>query len=423
MGRFLLRLKVFIPVLTMLAVIVLGVFYVLRGTGLDKLRTILFPREELAAEKPILDVAKDVSACDEKEILKQAKLCTLLLGDPEKHGTGFVYRDSGYLVTNYHVIDHQKTGLANVFYDGRFHSLRIAGFSPEEDLAIIKLDDDLPGCFFANSQDLELAESVLAIGWPNSPYGDSTVTKGIFSRYVSFNEGRAPMIQTDTPINPGNSGGPLINKCGVVGVNTSKINWIGDSAPSEGIGYAISSNHTQQIVERLISEDDGSAKIPVEKLSPDTPTSENIDNDQDNNYLNPNSFVAYNYEQVMFWEDRKIYHEAMLNSWKRARDSSYVDQDRLEDLLDKAERSLELARILWDGYTNSKITYAQSLELKQEFLILGKEVIAITNEINVGSSINAYKNCLESWDDLEKEYDQDFSKQKEECDNILEVEN
>ena len=262
----------------------------------------LLPKKAPLEPPSTYNIEKKQEVCDEKEVLKAAKACTLLIGDVEKHGTGFVGPDDNYLITNYHVVDHHTDGYANVFYDGAFHSSRIAGFSVEDDIAVIALEDNLPGCPWTDSGALELAESVFAVGWPNSPYGESTITKGVFSRYVYLNEDAIPMIQTDTPINPGNSGGPLINKCGVVGVNTSKVNWIDETAPSEGIGYAISSNYAQKVVGKLIQEDSGEPKIPTEKISPDTSLYENAGNEYQKEYLNPNSFVAYNYEQVLFWD-------------------------------------------------------------------------------------------------------------------------
>ena len=381
----------------------------------------LLPKKAPLEPPSTYNIEKKQEVCDEKEVLKAAKVCTLLIGDVEKHGTGFVGPDDNYLITNYHVVDHHTDGYANVFYDGAFHSSRIAGFSVEDDIAVIALEDNLPGCPWTDNGALELAESVFAVGWPNSPYGESTITKGVFSRYVYLNEDAIPMIQTDTPINPGNSGGPLINKCGVVGVNTSKVNWIDETAPSEGIGYAISSNYAQKVVGKLIQEDSGEPKIPTEKISPDTSLYENAGNEYQKEYLNPNSFVAYNYEQVLFWEDRKMYNQAILNSWKKARDSDYVEQDKLENLIDKVGRGLEISEFLWDGYTNSKITYVQVLEIKQEYLFLSKEISVLSNELNIEGSINSYKNCLEAWENLEEEYDDDFSEQKEDCGNILEL--
>lgn len=360
--------------------------------------------------------------CSEKDSLKMAKECTLLIGDVEKHGSGFVISPGNYLVTNYHVIDHFSEGYANVYYNGQFHTLRIAGFSIDDDLAIIRLETAIPYCAWADSQSLELAENVYAVGWPNSPYGESTITKGIFSRYTTLENKNIQMIQTDTPVNPGNSGGPLINSCGVVGINTSKTNWIDELSPSEGIGYSISSQYAQNLIEQLIQNDDGSPKVPAGTTANEQDTDvDNTPQPETSNYLNPNSFVAYNYDQVMFWEAQRINDQALLKSWEKAIGSEYVSEDKLDDLLDNLTRSLAIANILWDGYTNSKITYVQVLGLKQEYLLLSHEFMYMTNDLNTQGSINAYKNCVESWNDLEEEYDADYSEQIEKCGEILDT--
>lgn len=406
-------------ILTIFIILVGGAMFLLRDRlGLPSMINKPAPPSETNTQVQVVD-----AVCDEKTTLKDAKTCSLLIGDVENHGTGFVHPSGDYLITNYHVIESYETGYANVFYEGRFHSSRIAGLSLEDDIAVIRLDDKLPGCGWSDSSSLELAENVYAIGWPNSPYGESTITKGIFSRYAYLDDESMPMIQTDTPINPGNSGGPLINRCGVIGINTSKINWIDESAPSEGIGYAIASNYASEIVEQLIQNDDGQPKIPTEKIASSTPVPESSNNDEiQTNYLSPNSLVAYDYEQVLFWENRMLNDEAVLKSWEKAKGSDFVDQDRLDDLIEKVERSLEIAEILWDGYTNSKITYAQVLQLKQEYLFLSKESTFLTNELNLEGSINAYKNCVEAWEKLEEEYEDDFSEQKEGCEEIIEFE-
>lgn len=383
------------------------------------------PKKVISVQKN--NQQEELKACIEKETLKTAKDCTFLIGDVEKHGTGFVIAPGNYLITNYHVIDHFSDGYANIYYNSQFHPSRIAGFSVEDDIAIIALDEPLPFCDWSDSQNLDLAETLYAVGWPNSPYGESTITKGVFSRYTDLGNENIKFVQTDSPINPGNSGGPLINKCGVVGINTSKISWIDESAPSEGIGYAITSNYAKDVSERLIDLDDGSFKIPTQRISEASPTpspeiSEPSSQSSPSDYLNPNSLVAYNYEQVIFWEDRKIRDEAVLKSWEKADGSEFVDEDKLDKLLDTLERSLEVAETLWDGYTNSKITYVEMLELKQEYLILSKEVIYLTNDLQLQGSVNAFKYCVETWENLEEEYEKDFSEQIDECEQYLEVE-
>ena len=96
---------------------------------------------------------------------------------------------------------------------------------------------------------MKVGQWVLAVG---NPFGlDRTVTLGVvsgigrenmnLSKYENF-------IQTDASINPGNSGGPLFNIHGeVIGINTAIINF------AQGIGFAIPSNMTKQVMQQLIT--------------------------------------------------------------------------------------------------------------------------------------------------------------------------
>jgi S1-C subfamily serine protease len=383
--------------------------------------TDFFKRKEKQAVVTPPPEPQSKTTCSEEETLKRTKLCTFLIGDIEKHGTGFLISPEGYLVTNYHVINHSEDGYADVFYQGDFHRARIVNFSIEDDLALLKIASGFTDCQWAKSKTLQLAETVYAVGWPKSPYGESTITKGVFSRYVSLGDEQEgtgiPAIQTDTPINPGNSGGPLINACGVVGINTSKVSWIDANAPSEGIGYAIASDYAQGIINDFIKKDSGEPKIPpLQKES--EPVSEQTEEKAVESPASGDP-VSYDFDQVIFWEQRMINDEAFLKSWRSAQSSENLDEDKLRELIALAERSLEISKELWDGYTNSKITYGEVLRLKQEYLLLSKRMSFLANELNISGSINAYKSCLDSWEKLEEEYNRDFSEQKEECDNII----
>ncbi len=351
--------------------------------------------------------------CSEKETLRKAKQCTLLIGNSEQHGSGFVIKPGGWLVTNYHVISGSKDGFSDVLYNGIEYKARIAGFSEKDDIAVLRIDEAQNFCEWANPENDTLAETVYAVGWPNSPYGDSTITKGIISRETTLNED-IKVYQTDTPINPGNSGGPLVNSCGVIGINTAKTSWINQNEPSEGIGYAITAKHAISIVEKIIAEDNGTAVIPPEKITEQTTeTPENRKN------LNPNTLVSYDYEQVIFWEQRKIQDAEVLKSWENV-DSEFVPSDKLNKLQKLLARNLEIDEILWDGYTNSKITYMQVYDNKQEYLRNSSNIEQLVDELNIEGSINAYKYCIDSWNDLEKEYNDDFSEQKEDCKRFVE---
>jgi len=128
---------------------------------------------------------------------------------------------------------------------------QVVGKDPDTDLALLKVTVDraLPFAHFGDSSTVRVGQWVLAVG---NPFGlDRTVTLGVvsgigreninLSRYENF-------IQTDASINPGNSGGPLFNLRGeVIGINTAIINF------AQGIGFAIPSNMTKQVIQQLIA--------------------------------------------------------------------------------------------------------------------------------------------------------------------------
>lgn len=160
-------------------------------------------------------------------------------------GSGFVvgYEGKDYIVTNYHVVEN-ATRIAVRFEDGSSTPADLVGYDRFSDLAVL-LPASLPTGTrplpIANSSDLAVGETVVAIG---SPFGLSgTLTVGVVSalnRVLSdpvaspFSIGGA--IQITTPINPGNSGGPLLTLAGqVVGVTTAIIQ------NSENVGFAIPS--------------------------------------------------------------------------------------------------------------------------------------------------------------------------------------
>lgn len=188
--------------------------------------------------------------CREQESLAKVKSCTYLVQTNLGHGSGF-YVSGGYIITNRHVIE----GANRIFTtkDDEDIPLTLWGHSKDEDLAVLKAPFDALSCNWADSRSIPLAETLYAIGWPFSPEGESSVTRGIHSRSLKAIEG-PEFIQTDAAINPGSSGGPLVGQCGIIGINTAKISWSDPNTPTEGFGFAISSNTAKPIVERLIAE-------------------------------------------------------------------------------------------------------------------------------------------------------------------------
>jgi S1-C subfamily serine protease len=175
---------------------------------------------------------------------------------PRGSGTGFVWDDSGLIVTNFHVIAGAHS-LTVTLQDRSEYEAEVIGVAPEKDLAVLRIENppkELVTLPLGDSTELSVGRKVLAIG---NPFGlDTTLTTGIVSalgREIKSPSNRKirGVIQTDAAINPGNSGGPLLNSLGqLVGVNTAIYSPSGASA---GIGFAIPVNTVRDVVPQLIS--------------------------------------------------------------------------------------------------------------------------------------------------------------------------
>ncbi len=181
-------------------------------------------------------------------------------------GTGVVVSSDGYIVTNAHVIyaTEYNAGEADsvsvVLDDDEVYDAEVIGYEVDLDLAVLKIDKTgLTPAEFGNSDELKLGESVIAIGNPLGFDLMDTVTGGMISglgRHITINDKTMNLIQTDAAINSGNSGGPLINKYGqVIGINSSKMSssYGSSEASIEGIGFAIPSNLTANVVDDLMN--------------------------------------------------------------------------------------------------------------------------------------------------------------------------
>lgn len=169
-------------------------------------------------------------------------------------GSGFIFNEDGYILTNYHVIEN-ATEVKVTFNDGKEVQASVVNSDANLDLAVIKLNEktEIPGIVeLGDSDALSTGDEVIAIGNPLGKEFIGTATKGIVSspnREISISNGvTSKYIQTDAAINPGNSGGPLINTKGqVIGINTAKI---GESGV-EGMGFAIPINIVKDRIEGL----------------------------------------------------------------------------------------------------------------------------------------------------------------------------
>jgi serine protease Do len=176
-------------------------------------------------------------------------------------GSGVIYREDGYIVTNNHVVEGASE-LNVAFADGTTAPAEIVGRDPRTELAVIRVDrDGLPAATFNEDEDLVVGQLAVAIG---SPSGfESTVTAGVISGIgrefpIEFTGGDTTaataltdLIQTDAAISPGNSGGALVDRAGeVIGVNVAYL------PPAEtgavNIGFAIPSDTAVSVADQLI---------------------------------------------------------------------------------------------------------------------------------------------------------------------------
>jgi putative serine protease PepD len=176
--------------------------------------------------------------------------------ESQAEGSGFVIDNNGHIATNQHVVDG-ATSIKVTFADGKTASAKVVGMDRSTDVAVIQVDaakSELHPLTFANSNDVQVGDGVVAIG---SPFGlEGTVTTGIVSALdrtiqAPNNFTISGAIQTDAAINHGNSGGPLLDSAGnVIGIN-SQIE--SDSGGNDGVGFAIPSTMVQRVAQELIS--------------------------------------------------------------------------------------------------------------------------------------------------------------------------
>ncbi|WP_244301087.1 S1C family serine protease [Leucobacter insecticola] len=220
-------------------------------------------------------------------------------------GSGVIYSEDGYIITNAHVVTLNVAGNDNAeirvkLSDGRILDGALVGYDPYADIAVVKVEaESLPAITVADSSELNVGDLTVAIGAPLNL--QNTVTSGVVSaldrgisvgsqllpqepsqsqegeggltpwdfRFGNPNQGQPeapqqaaggtvtlPVIQTDASINPGNSGGALLNSDGeLIGINVAIASTAGssDTAGSVGLGFAIPSNLAQRVADALIA--------------------------------------------------------------------------------------------------------------------------------------------------------------------------
>jgi serine protease Do len=181
--------------------------------------------------------------------------------EQEGLGSGVIYREDGYIITNNHVVEGASEVRVS-FADGTTEPAEVVGADPNTEIAVVRVDrNDLPAASFNPDEDPIVGQLAVAIG---SPQGfESTVTAGVISalsrEFPPELTGGDPeaaralvdLIQTDAAISPGNSGGALANRDGdVIGINVAYL------PPAEtgavNIGFAVPADTAVSVADQLI---------------------------------------------------------------------------------------------------------------------------------------------------------------------------
>ncbi|MGW2421608.1 S1C family serine protease [Streptomyces sp. NPDC001709] len=235
-------------------------------------------RQDSATERAAVPMAAGDLQSQYQKVIKEVLPSVVQIQASHELGSGVVYDGNGDVVTNAHVVGSEKTFKVTTANNEAPLTAHLVYSYPEQDLAVIKVDqvpDGLRAAAFGDTEKVEVGQIVLAMG---SPLGlSSSVTQGIVSatgRTVSEVGGGTGatignMVQTSAAINPGNSGGALVNLAGqVIGIPTlaAADPQLGGSA-APGIGFAIPASMVKTIADQVIKQgkvvDSGRAALGI----------------------------------------------------------------------------------------------------------------------------------------------------------------
>jgi hypothetical protein len=197
-----------------------------------------------------LKVPKDLSIKDEtltipkpskgvKEVADALEASVIVKKKDGSHGSGFAISNTGYVLTNFHVIagdvPDKQDEIIVILSDGTELTAQIVRFNRHRDIALLKVDHEFPAAFeIPAEKSYKLHQEVYAAGAPKSIELGQSVSLGLISNERKMNN--STLLQLSISVNPGNSGGPLFEKSGAFhGVVTSKL--VGYA--TEGVGFAI----------------------------------------------------------------------------------------------------------------------------------------------------------------------------------------
>ncbi len=260
------------------------------GVGNNLVDTAVAQTQTAQSNTPAPNIVVDDSLLEQEnafiQVFEEVNPSVVHIGLVDGQGSGFIFDESGYIVTNNHVVAGASS-ITVTFHDGSQLDARLIGTDPDSDLAVIKVNANsgtLKALPLADSEQLRVGQIVVAIG---SPFGlESTLTTGVISGLNRTFPGNGSytipdIIQTDAAINPGNSGGPLLDLQGrLIGVNTAIESPVRGSS---GVGFAVPANIVAKVIPQLINGGEVAHPwlgISGSELSAQLAASFNLDADQ-----------------------------------------------------------------------------------------------------------------------------------------------
>lgn len=131
-------------------------------------------------------------------------------------GSGFAIGD-GVIVTNRHVLEDATRVSLNT-WDGGSMEASVLGADFTDDLALVRIDGELPSAGRLAAADPEPGSAVTVVGYPLG--GQQTLMSGEVVDYARLDSLDGPrVVRLSAEIWPGSSGGPVLDERGeVVGV-------------------------------------------------------------------------------------------------------------------------------------------------------------------------------------------------------------
>ncbi len=209
---------------------------------------------------PDIEQSQSTPLLTSQEIIEMTKPSVVCVLSDLGEGTGFILTETGYIVTNHHIVD-QSTRFTVILHDDTVYDAHFVGSDELTDIAVLKIepgDTPLRPIPLGNSEAIREGDAVIAIGSPGGSQFAGTATGGMVSAAyrrlttsaLSGDGSRTLwVIQTDTAVNFGSSGGPLLNMRGqIIGINTLKY----AELYFEGLGFSLPINGVMDIVNILM---------------------------------------------------------------------------------------------------------------------------------------------------------------------------